>query len=161
MDRANLFEPKPWGSSGGPVGSVQCRSTYGDVCGRSEPLHRGDSDSACDGVNTFVQQIFTVSSTNERPMDRRTPHGVRSAPVHRLCDADGARASGAAQKSRRHAMSRNEEFVTDGGPPRGATSLKRMRLVRHKCTHLASKMAESGLNATKCAVPQYINTYCQ
>ena len=104
------------------MGSVQCRSTYGDVCGRSEPLHRGDSDSACDGVNTFVQQIFTVSSTNERPMDRRTPHGVRSAPVHRLCDADGARASGAAQKSRRHAMSRNEEFVTDGGPPRGATS---------------------------------------
>ena len=55
-------------------------------------------------------------------MDRRTPHGVRSAPVHRLCDADGARASGAAQKSRRHAMSRNEEFVTDGDPPRGATS---------------------------------------
>ena len=50
MDRANLFEAKPWGSSGGPVGSLQCRSTYGDVCGRSEPLHRGDSDGACDGA---------------------------------------------------------------------------------------------------------------
>ena len=34
-------------------------------------------------------------------------------------------------------------------------------MVSQDCTHLASKMAESGLNATKCAVPQYINTYYQ